>query len=228
MLEASKAASTKTQVLLETKSLPSIFRKDKVCKSGITLHWFGTGRRNKYEKCLYTAGISRSSKISRFSRIMRKWSDSPLFSTLWGFSGTLESLNSVESLEMDFSEKTPSPKDPFFRARLITVIKTQTAAREKLQLQPNYPWLPRKSSTNHYITAINPPPVKFPYVARVGAFFCTSVSPANGHQRLLTAILCLNSTLRSTRTLETVEEISPQNPVNAQISGHKKARVGAA
>ena len=26
------------------------------------------------------------SKISRFSRISRKWSDSPLFSTVWGFS----------------------------------------------------------------------------------------------------------------------------------------------
>ena len=30
---------------------------------------------------------------------------------------SLESLNSLESLEMDFSEKTPFPKDPFFRTR---------------------------------------------------------------------------------------------------------------
>ena len=30
---------------------------------------------------------------------------------------SLESLNSLESLENDFSEKTPFPKDPFFRTR---------------------------------------------------------------------------------------------------------------
>ena len=28
--------------------------------------------------------------------------------------GSLESLNSLKFLEMDFSEKTPFPKDPFF------------------------------------------------------------------------------------------------------------------
>ena len=44
------------------------------------------------QKGLFTGGISRISKICKFSRISRKWSDSPLFSTL-------ESLNSLESLE---------------------------------------------------------------------------------------------------------------------------------
>ena len=38
----------------------------------------------------------------------------PFFPESGGF---LESLDSLESLEMDFSEKTPFPKDPFFRTR---------------------------------------------------------------------------------------------------------------
>ena len=46
----------------------------------------GTRKRGHYERGLFTGGISRSSKISRFSRISRKWSDSPLFSTVWEFS----------------------------------------------------------------------------------------------------------------------------------------------
>ena len=60
------------------------------------------------------------SKISKFSRISRKWFDSPLFSTVWGSLESLESLeslNSLESLENGLSEKTPFPKDPFFRSR---------------------------------------------------------------------------------------------------------------
>ena len=43
----------------------------------------GTGKRGHYERGLFTGGIS---KISRFSRISRKWSGSPLFSRVWGFS----------------------------------------------------------------------------------------------------------------------------------------------
>ena len=43
--------------------------------------------------------------------------------------------------------------------------------------------------------------------------FCSSVSPINGRSRLSTAIfqiLCLSSTLRSLRTLETVEKSRPR------------------
>ena len=36
-----------------------------------------------------TGGISRISKISKFYRISRKWSDSLLLSTVWGFSRIL-------------------------------------------------------------------------------------------------------------------------------------------
>ena len=40
----------------------------------------GTGKRGHYERGLFTGGISKISRISR------KLSDSPLFSTVWGFS----------------------------------------------------------------------------------------------------------------------------------------------
>ena len=39
------------------------------------------------------------------------------FPESWGSLESLESQNSLESLEIDFSEKTPFPKDPFFRTR---------------------------------------------------------------------------------------------------------------
>ena len=47
---------------------------------------FGTGKRGHYERGLYAGEISRISRISKFSRISRKWSDSPLFSTVRRFS----------------------------------------------------------------------------------------------------------------------------------------------
>ena len=45
-----------------------------------------SGKRGHYERGLFAGGISRISKISRFSGFSRKWSDSPLFSTVWVFS----------------------------------------------------------------------------------------------------------------------------------------------
>ena len=39
----------------------------------------GTGRRGHYERGLFNGGISRLSKISRFSRISREWLDTSLF-----------------------------------------------------------------------------------------------------------------------------------------------------
>ena len=78
----------------------------------------GAGKRGHYEGGLFTGGISRISKISKFSRTSRKWSDSPLFSTVWGFSKISRiSKFSRISRNLDFSEKTPFPKDPFFRTR---------------------------------------------------------------------------------------------------------------
>ena len=46
----------------------------------------GTGKRGHYERGLFTGGISRISKFSKFSRFSRKWSDSPLLSTVSGIS----------------------------------------------------------------------------------------------------------------------------------------------
>ena len=63
--------------------------------------------------------ISRISRISKFCRISRKWLDSPLFSTVWGCLESLDPLNSLESLEHGLSEKTPFPKDPFFKRPLF-------------------------------------------------------------------------------------------------------------
>ena len=61
-------------------------------------------------------GGSWISKISKFSRISRKWSDSPLFSTVWGFSRISGvSRFSRISRHMNFSERTPFPKRPLLR-----------------------------------------------------------------------------------------------------------------
>ena len=70
----------------------------------------GTGQRGHCERGLFAGEIFRISKISKFPRISRKWSESPFFSTQSG--GSLETLE-----QMDFSQKTPFPKDPLFRTR---------------------------------------------------------------------------------------------------------------
>ena len=69
---------------------------------------FGTGKRGHHERGLFTGGISR---ISKFSRISRKWSDSPSFPQC---GGSLESLNSLESLENGLFWKDPFSKRPLF------------------------------------------------------------------------------------------------------------------
>ena len=45
--------------------------------------FIGTGKSGHYEKGFFTGRIS---SISKFSRISRRWSDSPLLSTVWGLS----------------------------------------------------------------------------------------------------------------------------------------------
>ena len=70
----------------------------------------GTGKRGHYERGLFAGEISRISKISRFSRISRKWSESPFFSTVWGFS-----RNSRISKFSRISRKWTFLKRPLFQ-----------------------------------------------------------------------------------------------------------------
>ena len=94
------------------ESLPIVL----LCCTDVSSHfswfWIRTGKRGHYERGLFTEGISRISRISKFSR---KWSDSPLFSTVWGFSEISRiSKFSRESLENGLSWKDPFSKRPLF------------------------------------------------------------------------------------------------------------------
>ena len=90
------------------------------CGHAFSTSHFRSGKRGHYEKGLFTGEISRTSKISKLSRISRRWPESPLFSTVWGFSKSSRiSKFSRISRKMGFSEKTSLPQDPFFRTRHI-------------------------------------------------------------------------------------------------------------
>ena len=69
-------------------------------------------RVSRPEKGVITKGVfslEESLEISKFSRISRKWSDCPVFSTVWG----LSKISIQNSLLLYFSEETPFPKDLF-------------------------------------------------------------------------------------------------------------------
>ena len=70
-----------------------------------------------YKRGIFTGGTSRISKISEFSRIARKWSDSRLFSTVWGVSRISRISGFSEISRNGLFWKDPFPKDPFFRTR---------------------------------------------------------------------------------------------------------------
>ena len=78
---------------------------------------FGNGKGGHYERGLFTGGISRISNISKLSRISRKWSDSPLLSTVWGFfriSKFSRISRKSTYLKRPLFHKTPfSEPDPF-------------------------------------------------------------------------------------------------------------------
>ena len=81
----------------------------------------GNGKRGHYERGLFTGGISRISKISKFSRISRKWSDSPLFSTVWGSSKISRiSKFSRISRKWTFLKRPLFQKTPFSEPELST------------------------------------------------------------------------------------------------------------
>ena len=83
----------------------------------------GNGKRGHYERGLFAGGISRISRMSKISRISRKWSDSPLFSRVWQFSriSRISKFSRISRkwtfLKRPLFQKTPFPKDPFFRSR---------------------------------------------------------------------------------------------------------------
>ena len=69
--------------------------------------WGLTGRRGHHKRGLFTGGISR---ISKFARISREWSDSPLFSTVWAFS----KISRISKLSRKNSRKWSFLKGPLF------------------------------------------------------------------------------------------------------------------
>ena len=86
--------------------------------------FIGTRKRGHYERGFFTGGISRISRISKVSRISR---NVRILLCIPQSRGSLESLESFGILQnlwkMDFSEKTPFPKGPFFRTRFQGVFK---------------------------------------------------------------------------------------------------------
>ena len=79
------------------------------------------------KKGLFTGGISRISKTSKFSRISRKWSTSPLLATVSGFSTISRKLT---SLQRPLFQKTPfsEPSERFYQ--------TQTWSPKRLYRTP--------------------------------------------------------------------------------------------
>ena len=68
-------------------------------------------KRGHYKKGLFTGGISRT---SAFSRISRKWSDSLLFSTVWGFS-RIAGISEFSRISRKWTSlKGPLSKRPLF------------------------------------------------------------------------------------------------------------------
>ena len=133
---------------------------DGLKSSRLNLCFVGTGKRGHYERGLFTGGISRISKISKFSRISRKWSDSPLFSTVWGFSRSsrISKFSRISRkwtfLKRPLFQKTPFP-EPDFVVQGSRSLKTLTSLIYK-EVRPfflcdNSIWsLPSVSSLTDY------------------------------------------------------------------------------
>ena len=76
---------TSTTTKFDSQSARSCERRSETPDGCDCLH--RARKKGHYERGLFPGEISRIPKISKFSRISRRWSDSPLFSTVWGFSG---------------------------------------------------------------------------------------------------------------------------------------------
>ena len=64
-------------------------------------------KKGSYARGLFAGGISRISKISKFSRISGKWSDPPLFSRVWEFSKFSRISRKWTFLKRPLFQKTP-------------------------------------------------------------------------------------------------------------------------
>ena len=100
-------------------------------------------KRGHYERGLFTGGISRISKISKFSRTSREWSDSAVFSRVWGLSRIFTKFSRISN-KWDFSEKTPFPEDPFSRTRVNSLLQEVKSEGDRLSktLQRTLPEAP--------------------------------------------------------------------------------------
>ena len=86
--------------------------------------WTGLSRP---EKGVTTKGVFSLEESLRFLNSLESLGNGRIllyFPQSGGSLESLESLNSLESLEMDFTEKTPFSKDPFFRTRDFNRIPT--------------------------------------------------------------------------------------------------------
>ena len=94
------------------------------CAWGLSEHAHRIIRKQKkgsLRKGLFTGGISRISRVSKFSRISRKWSDFPLFSTVWGFFRISDSISriSISKNSLIISRIWTFLKRPLFQKTLF-------------------------------------------------------------------------------------------------------------
>ena len=105
--------------------------------------FLGTGKRGHYERGLFTGGLFRFriSKVSKSSRISRKWLASPLFSTVRGFSKISRiSKFSRISRNWTFLKRPLFQKTPFSEPDFRLIIMSTLPAR---------PWLDNRERSYH-------------------------------------------------------------------------------
>ena len=90
-------------------------------------------RKGHYERGLFTGGISRISKFSKFSRISGKWSDSPFFSTVWGFSKICRISQFFSTIYRKWTllKRPLFPKTPLSEPEILEgILRTARIARD--------------------------------------------------------------------------------------------------
>ena len=123
-----------------------------LCGSNWICNNFGNRKKGHYERGLFTGEISRisniDSKISKFSRMSRRWLDCPLFSTVWRFFGLSKFSRISDSRKWTFC-KDPFCKRPLFPNPIIAKRCLQTLVWRFLTRNP--------SNSLHKVTAMKNP-----------------------------------------------------------------------